>query len=75
MISQHVRILQWLRDAGARGIHTFELRNAYIANPSQRIIELEERGHVISRERERLHGHAFGVRYRLEIDADDRRAA
>jgi hypothetical protein len=74
-MSQQARVLQCLRDAGGRGIHTFELRNAYIANPSQRINELEALGHVIRHERERLHGQAFGVRYTLIKDAGIRQAA
>jgi hypothetical protein len=66
-----------LRELRARrhGVHTFELRNMYVANPSQRIAELEQRGHVIRHERERLHGQAFGTRYTLLYDADTKRAA
>lgn len=68
-------VLSELRRRGSRGIHTFELRNLYIANPSQRISELEDRGHVISHSRERLNGRAFGCRYVLVVDADTREAA
>ena len=58
-----------------RGIHSFEARLAFIANPSERIRELEERGHVIRHERERLNGKAFGTRYTLVQDAEARQAA
>jgi hypothetical protein len=70
MSAQHETVLQILRDAGKRGIHTFELRREYIGNPSQRIAELEARGHIISSTRERLNGDAWGARYVLERDAD-----
>lgn len=64
-IPQRELVLQMLRDAGTRGVHTFEIRQAYIANPSQRIAELEAAGHRITHTRERLHGAATGTRYRL----------
>lgn len=54
-----------LREAGPAGCHTFELRAAYVANPSQRIAELEDAGHTITHTREKLHGSAVGTRYRL----------
>ena len=69
-MSQADIVLRELRHAGARGMHTFELRGMYIANPSQRILELESRGHAISHTREKLHGTARGCRYRLVRDAD-----
>jgi hypothetical protein len=59
-----------LRHAGGRGVHTFEMRAAFIGNPSERIARLERRGHRIRvSERERLNGGAYGVRYFLETDA------
>ena len=64
-MTQRDVVLKALRDAGTRGVHTFELRAAYIGNPSQRIAELEAAGYVISHTRERLHGRAMGTRYRL----------
>lgn len=56
-----------LLERGDRGIHTFELRQEYIANPSQRINELRDYGYVIPEPqvREKLNGRARGVRYRL----------
>lgn len=63
--TQRTRILSMLDAAGSRGIHTFEMRRAFIGNPSQRIAELEAAGYVFTRARERLNGQAFGVRYRL----------
>jgi hypothetical protein len=58
-----------------RGIHTFELRSLNVANPSERIRQLEGKGHVIRHDRERLHGDAFGVRYVLVHDAERQEAA
>lgn len=49
--TQRARVLAFLRDAGARGIHTHELRAAFIGNPSQRITELEDAGHEIVHKR------------------------
>lgn len=54
-----------LRDAGPLGVHTFEMRKAFIGNPSQRINELEDEGFVIDKRREKLHGTATGSRYTL----------
>ena len=64
-MTQRDTVLRMLRDAGSRGVHTFELRGAFIGNPSQRIAELEDAGYAISHTRERLHGKAIGTRYRL----------
>lgn len=64
-MSQADTVLRMLRDAGSRGVHTFELRQEYIGNPSQRIAELEGRGHLFTRTREKLNGQAIGTRYRL----------
>jgi hypothetical protein len=62
--------LQMLRAAGERGVHTFEMRRAFIGNPSQRIAELIEDGHGITTgPKERLNGEAMGVRYFLVHDA------
>lgn len=53
-----------LRQAGSRGVHTFELRQAMIANPSERIAALERAGWTIKHSgRELLHGTAEGCRY------------
>ena len=53
-------------------VHTFELRrDYYIANPSQRVAELEAHGHVITAERVRLRGRAYGCVYKLTHDAGD----
>ncbi|PTL55778.1 helix-turn-helix domain-containing protein [Paraconexibacter algicola] len=72
-MSQRDDVLRALRDAGPRGVHTFELRAAYIGNPSQRIAELEEIGHTISRTPEALNGKARGTRYRLVSLAGEER--
>jgi hypothetical protein len=61
--SQTDTLHAWLAERGAAGVHTFELRRAFIGNPSQRRQELEDRGvHVIVGPRERLNGSALGVR-------------
>lgn len=70
-MTQAQQVLAVLRERGSRGVHTFELRRMYIGNPSQRIAELEARGHRITHgPKERLNGEALGVRYRLEHDAE-----
>lgn len=56
-------VAHMLRQAGKRGVHTFEMRQAYIANPSERIAALERAGWVIGHSREVLHGTAAGCRY------------
>jgi hypothetical protein len=74
-VTQRDRVAHMLRAAGSRGVHTHELRAAYIANPSERIRELQDCGWVIEHTRERLHGTAFGTRYVkvFEPDVDDGR--
>lgn len=70
-MSQEDITLTMLRQAGPHGVHTFEMRAAYIGNPSERIARLERRGHRIRvGPKERLNGTAVGVRYYLECDAD-----
>lgn len=65
-MSQRDRVLKMLRTAGARGVHTVDLRKAYVANPSQRIAELEAEGHTITHARERSpYGDSNGCRYTL----------
>lgn len=68
-MTQRQRVLEALIAAGSRGVHTFELRQAFIGNPSQRIADLEAEGYVITHTRERLHGTAIGTRYRLVAGA------
>jgi hypothetical protein len=63
--TQRDRVLAFLRDAGGRGIHTHELRQAMIGNPSQRIAELEGLGHEIEHKRERRND-SPGTRYFLK---------
>jgi hypothetical protein len=68
---QWLRFLRMLRQAGPRGVHTFEMRRAFIGNPSQRKTELEKRGcRIRVSEREKLNGRAQGVRYFLEFEPD-----
>lgn len=70
-MSQADNVLSVLRARGHAGVHTFELRGLFIGNPSQRIADLEARGHVIRHSaKERLHGKALGVRYTLVVDAE-----
>ena len=70
-MSQADEVLQMLRDAGARGVHTFQIYGAFIANPSQRIADLTERGHEISSFKERpAPDRAMGARYTLVKDVE-----
>lgn len=73
-MSQTDNVLALLRDRGTIGAHTFELRARYVGNPSQRIADLEARGHRFTRSREKLHGNATGTRYVLVVDADATKA-
>lgn len=41
--SQEDLTVQMLRNARERGVHTFEMRKAYIGNPSERIKRLQKR--------------------------------
>jgi hypothetical protein len=61
--SQKDQVAHLLRARGAAGVHTFELRQAFIANPSERIRELQDHGWVIEHKDEKLHGKATGTRY------------
>lgn len=74
-MTQADTVLDWLRERGSRGLHTFELRAHYVGNPSQRIAELEARGYTITRTREKLNGKATGTRYVLTVDAETSGAA
>lgn len=69
---QQTYVVRRLRERGDRGIHSFELRQEYIGNPSQRINELRAYGYVIPEPqvREKLNGKARGVRYRLTGEPD-----
>lgn len=68
---QWLQFLRMLRAAGDHGVHTFEMRRAFIGNPSQRRQELIDRGcHLRVSEREKLHGRALGVRYFLEYEPE-----
>lgn len=69
-VTQADQVLDAARQRGAQGVHTFELRRAYIGNPSQRIAELEQRGHRFTKTREKLNGEAVGTRYVLVHDAE-----
>jgi hypothetical protein len=61
--SQTERFRAWLVERGPGGVHTFEMRRAFMGNPSQRRKDLEAQGvHLIVGPRERLHGDAVGVR-------------
>lgn len=70
-MSQADNVLEFLRVRGARGVHTHEIRGLFVANPSERVRELRQRGHVIDTSaKEPLHGKALGVRYTLARDAE-----
>lgn len=59
-----------LRRAGREGVHSFTFaRDFFMRNPSARVQDLEDMGHEIDAQPERLHGTAVGVRYRLTKDA------
>lgn len=78
--SQAIEVLAMLTAAKERGVHTFELRRAFIGNPSQRRQELEDRGRaIVVGPKERLNGQALGVRYWLSeyapVHLQARRAA
>lgn len=64
-MTQRDQILQMLRDAGDRGLHSFELYEARLPRAAARIAELREAGFTITSTRERYRGQAEGVRYRL----------
>lgn len=71
-MSQHETVLQMLRDAGPRGIHTSEIYAAFIANPSERYRKLLSLGHEISSTPERLSpDRAMGARYILVREAEE----
>jgi hypothetical protein len=64
--SQWQIVLGMLQTAGENGVHSVDIRREYIANPSQRIIELENRGHAIRAVPEKSpYGPSFGKRYFL----------
>lgn len=68
-MTDRIRLLQALRDAGSTGVHSHDLRRAGISgNPSQRIRELRLEGHVIEGEPERRNGRP-GKRWTLTHDA------
>jgi hypothetical protein len=70
-VAQWERVLFELRKAGREGVTTNHIRTGMmIANPAQRIIELEARGHVISSTPEKRPDGPTIARYRLEHDAE-----
>lgn len=76
--AQDEYVLRCLRMRGEAGVHTFELRQRFIGNPSQRIAELENAGiKVVHGQRERLRGRAHGTRYWLAefVNQDTEREA
>lgn len=64
-MTQRDIVLKALRDAGDRGVHSFEFLELQIPRAAARVLELRENGHTITSTRERLNGDAEGVRYRL----------
>jgi hypothetical protein len=73
-LTQRQRVEHLLRARAETGVHTFELRQAFIANPSQRVAELEQRGWDIQHTGEKLHGSAFGTRYVLIAEPENSEA-
>jgi hypothetical protein len=69
--SQCERFLAWLQARGPVGVHTFEMRRAFMGNPSQRRSELLALGFALGNRRERLNGRANGSRYWLAEHAPD----
>lgn len=68
-MSDRLRLLHALRDAGSTGLHSHDIRRAGLSgNPAQRIIELREEGHVIEGETEWRNGRN-GKRWILTRDA------
>lgn len=60
-------LLRCLRHRGPVGVHTFELRGAYIGNPSERRTEVINEGHRVHvGPKEKLNGESWGVRYFLD---------
>ena len=76
-MSQRDQVAHVLRVRGDQGVHSFELRKAYIGNPSERISDLERAGWSIQHKRERGEGGAIGTRYVMlsEPDVDVDRAS
>lgn len=72
-MTQWQRTLRALQAAGSRGVTSNEIREglggSFIANPAQRINELEERGHQFRVRQETTRGGARQVRYFLIFDA------
>lgn len=65
-VTQTDRFLEMLLAARERGVHTFEMRDDKIGNPSQRMADLRKRGFtIVVGPKERLRGPNMGVRYWL----------
>ena len=69
--TQKERVEHLLRVRGSQGVHTHELRAGFIANPSQRIAELEGKGWQIKHVDEKLNGPSMGTRYVLLSEPDE----
>jgi hypothetical protein len=62
-VSDKLRFLQRVKDAGPRGVHSHDIRREGISgHPSERARELEAEGHPIRRERQFVNGRN-GVRF------------
>jgi hypothetical protein len=68
-MSQKDRVLEMLRQAGTRGVHSFEFYEARLPRAAARILELRAEGHKIAAVRELFRGESNGVRYRLVENA------
>lgn len=75
MPTQRERILSMLRDAGTRGVHSFELFEARMPRAAATVHTLRRDGYTITSTPETLHGDAKGVRYVLRERAPQPRPA
>lgn len=64
-MTQRQRVLHLLREAGDRGVHSFEMIQLGIPRVAARVHELQQDGHTIRSERSRFQGTAEGSRYTL----------
>jgi winged helix domain-containing protein len=64
-MSQHDRILRWLRERGEKGVHSFELFEAKMPRGAAVIKVLRDEGYDIESRREPYFGKSQGVRYVL----------
>lgn len=64
-MTQHDRILRWLKERGENGVHSFELVEAHMPRGAAVVCALRKEGYEIEAVREPYLGNARGVRYIL----------